>query len=275
MSERTVVITGASDGIGAAAAGQLHALGFRVVVVGRSAEKSAAVAERLGADHLTADFSNLDDVRALADAINERYPRIDALLNNAGGVMGKRRHTDDGYELTLQVNHLAPFLLTNLLLGKLLASDATVVNTSSVANRVWGKININDLGNANRYTPHKAYGDAKLMNLLFTRELHRRFHQDGLNAAAFHPGVIATNFAAGSASLLRPLYRNPIAGRILGTPVQGADTMVWLTVARPGTDWKPGEYYAGRKRARANRQADDPALAAELWDHSAAMVGLK
>ena len=150
MSERTIVITGASDGIGAAAARALAASGDRVVIVGRSPQKTEAIAAELGADHFIADFTRLADVRALAAELLRRYPRIDVLANNAGGIMGARELTADGHEKTLQVNHLAPFLLTTLLMDRLIESRASVINTSSAANR-FGRLNLDDLGNARKY----------------------------------------------------------------------------------------------------------------------------
>ena len=274
MSARTVVITGASDGIGAAAARALHRAGDHVVVIGRSPDKTRAVAAELGAPHHLADFAVLDDVRRLADALRSRYPRIDVLANNAGGLMGPRTLTVDGFEQTLQVNHLAPFLLTHLLMEPLLAARARVIATSSVAARLFGHLDLADLGNERAYSARAAYGDSKLANVLFTRELHRRFHGDGLTTAAFHPGVVATNFAADTHDSLRWLYRTPLA-RLLTSPGRGADTLVWLATAQPGTHWRSGGYYEKRRGARTNPQADDAALATALWDRSAEMVGLR
>src|SRR6202046_4554258 len=142
---KTIVITGASDGIGAAGARQLHKDGHRVVIVGRSPAKSQAVARELGADHFLADFTSLGDVRTLAAGLYLACPRIDVLVNNAGGIFGDRAKTVDGFEKTFQVNHLAPFLLTHLLLDKLIASDASVIQTSSFAARLTGKIEMDDL----------------------------------------------------------------------------------------------------------------------------------
>lgn len=273
MSERTIVITGASDGIGAAAARSLHSLGNRIVVVGRSAEKTAAVARELDSDYLLADFARLDDVRALAQTLLERYPRIDVLANNAGGIMGKREETVDGHEKTLQVNHLAPFLLTNLLLDRLAESRASVINTSSVANSLFAHFDIDDLEARRRYSPNRAYGNAKLANILFTRELDARFRGRGISAAAFHPGAVASSFAAGSTSMMRVMYRTAL-NRFLITPDQGAQTLVWLATSVPGTDWQPGKYYYKGKISTANKDAYDAALATRLWNLSAGMVGL-
>ncbi|WP_225752817.1 SDR family NAD(P)-dependent oxidoreductase [Actinotalea sp. Marseille-Q4924] len=273
MSQRTVVITGASDGIGAAAARRLSAGGDRVVVVGRSEAKTRALADELDAPHHLADFADLDQVRRLADELRDAYPRIDVLANNAGGVMGSREVTKDGHEKTLQVNHLGPFLLTRLLLDRLRESRATVINTSSAAARLFGRIDLHDLHNERRYSAQKAYGDGKLANVLFTRELHRR-HGDTIATAAFHPGVVATSFATESHSLFRFFYRTPLRRFFMLTPEQGADTLVWLATSTPHEDWTPGAFYEKRRPQQTNPQADDAALAAGLWERSADLVGV-
>lgn len=215
---KTIVITGASDGIGAAGARRLHQEGHQVVIVGRSPEKTATVAAELGADHFITDFTSLANVRKLAAALDTAYARIDVLVNNAGGIFGDRDKTVDGFEKTVQINHLAPFLLTNLLMPKLLASKASVIQTSSVGARLFGKLDVDDLDNDTGYTPHRAYGTAKLENILFTKELHNRFSSHGLSAAAFHPGAVATSFASGSKSFMRPIYNNPISRLFLTSP---------------------------------------------------------
>lgn len=270
---RTIVITGASDGIGAAAARRLHADGHRVVVVGRTPEKTRGLAGDLGVEHHSADFARLDDIRALAATLAERHERIDVLANNAGGLFGERTLTVDGFEKTLQVNHLAPFLLTALLMDTLLASGATVVNTSSVAAKAFARLDLDDLGNERAYHPRRAYGDSKLANILHARELQRRFGPRGLNAASFHPGGVATNFANDTTSRMRFAYHTPLR-RFLITPEQGAETLVWLAGSVPGRDWPPGEYFEKKRVARTNPRASDEVLARELWERSAAMVGL-
>ncbi|WP_104172823.1 SDR family NAD(P)-dependent oxidoreductase [Arthrobacter sp. Y81] len=270
MAARTIVITGASDGIGASAARTLAKAGERVVLVGRSAEKTRAVAVELGADYFVSDFAELSQVRTLAAQLREKYPRIDVLANNAGGIMGKRELTVDGHEKTFQVNHLAPFLLTNELMDVLTASNATVINTSSAAN-AFGYVDIDDLDAAGKYSTSKAYGTSKLENILFTTELHHRYNAVGISTAAFHPGGVATNFAAESTSWFRFAYKTFIK-RFMLTPEQGADTLVWLATTTPGQDWVPGAYYAKRALAKANRQAYDAQLARQLWDRSQALV---
>ncbi|MBE7701646.1 SDR family NAD(P)-dependent oxidoreductase [Oerskovia sp. Sa1BUA8] len=271
MARRTIVITGASDGIGAAAARRLSEDGHEVVVVGRSPEKTAAVARELGADFLVADFARLSDVRALAEDLLERYERIDVLANNAGGIMADRQVSEDGHELTFQVNHLAPFLLTTLLLDRLEESRASVISTSSAAHRLFSDFHLDDLESERGYAPNTAYGNAKLAVNLFTRELDRRYRASGISAAAFHPGVVATNFAATSTSSMRVLYQS-VLSRFLTSSAKGADTLVWLATSTPGVDWEPGNYFVKRKVAATHPLVGDARLAAELWDVSAAMV---
>jgi NAD(P)-dependent dehydrogenase (short-subunit alcohol dehydrogenase family) len=275
MPDQTIVITGASDGIGAAAARKLTDDGHQVVLVGRSPEKTAAVADELGAPHHVADFSDLGQVRTLADELGAAYPRIDVLANNAGGIMGHRQLTGDGHELTFQVNHLAPFLLTNLLLPVLTASNAKVIQTSSIAARLFGHVDLDDLSLERGYSPDRAYGNGKLENILFTRELDRRYAGEGLAAAAFHPGIVGTNFASDTTHPMRFLYQTPVVKNLFTiSPERGARGLLWLAGNEAGTTWPTGEYFERNKVAKSNPQARDPQLAVGLWDRSAAMVGL-
>ncbi|WP_033345778.1 SDR family NAD(P)-dependent oxidoreductase [Catenuloplanes japonicus] len=267
---KTIVITGASDGIGAAAARRLHHDGHHVVLVGRSPAKTEAIARELGADHVVADFTRLDEVRRLADALTAAYPRIDVLANNAGGVFGDPTKTADGFEITFQVNHLAPFLLTTLLLDRLIESRASVIQTSSTVGMA-PKIDTDDLNFDRNFNPVRVYMAAKLENVLFTRELHRRYHDRGITTAAFNPGNIASNFATRSQS---PIHKFVATNRItrsllLTTPDNGADQLVWLATT---TGWQSGGYYVTRTLAKSNPQADDTDLTRRLWDRSAQLV---
>jgi NAD(P)-dependent dehydrogenase (short-subunit alcohol dehydrogenase family) len=270
---KVMVITGASDGIGAAAARRLHEDGHTVVVVGRSAEKTRAIATELGADSYVADFTRLDDVERLADELLAAYPRIDVLANNAGGVFGVRAKTVDGFEKTFQVNHLAPFLLTRRLLPRLIASRASVLQTSSTV-RFAKRIHLDDLDHDRDYDPIHAYGASKLENILFTSELHRRHHADGLSAASFYPGNVLTNFASDTTSSIMRTVRffgtKPVIGKLLlSTPEQGADQIVWLAEGSPEGDWRSGAYYYKRKDVEPrNPQAVDADLARGLWERS-------
>ena len=275
MPSQTIVITGASDGIGAAAARKLSADGHSVVLVGRSPDKTAAVATEVGAPYHVADFADLDQVRALADDLAAAYPRIDVLANNAGGIMGHRTLTKDGFELTFQVNHLAPFLLTHRLLPVLTASRAKIIQTSSIAARIFGHVDLDDLGLEKGYSPDRAYGNGKLQNILFTRELDRRYADQGIAAAAFHPGVVGTNFASDTTHPMRFVYHTPLIKNLFTiSPQRGARGLVWLAENEPGTTWPSGEYFERNHVAKSNPQARDPQLAAGLWDRSAELVGL-
>ncbi|QGQ18220.1 SDR family NAD(P)-dependent oxidoreductase [Cellulomonas sp. JZ18] len=275
---RTVVVTGASDGIGAAAARALAARGHEVVVVGRNPQRTRRVADEVGGPAYLADFAHLDQVRDLAERLLAAHPRIDVLVNNAGGLFPERVVTDDGLETTFQVDHLAPFLLTRLLLDRLLAARGAVVTTSSGAHAL-SRLTAHQVGvlggpaDTRRYVPFRAYGDAKLANVLFTRELHRRYHRAGLASAAVHPGGVATSFAGTSRDLSGWFYRSSLGTRVLRTPEVGARDLVRLADGRPGVDWPSGQYWADGRIARVNRRADDPVLARVLWERSEHLVG--
>lgn len=274
MTQRTIVLTGASDGIGAAAARQLAGAN-RLILVGRSPEKTARVAGSVGAEYLIADFARLAEVRRLASDIQKRIGRIDVLANNAGGIFGDRTITEDGHEKTFQVNHLAAFLLTMLLLERLRQGEGVVVNTSSVASRAFGRIDLDDLDNQRHYSPQKAYGDSKLANILFTKGLHAHFHADGINSVALHPGGVATNFASDTTSVMRFVYHTPLSRFALITPDKGAENLTWAINGIPGVTWQSGEYYElKRLPRRVNRQQNDPALVEAFWKRSAELVGI-
>ncbi|WP_236791747.1 SDR family NAD(P)-dependent oxidoreductase [Amycolatopsis sp. GM8] len=277
---KTIVITGASDGIGAAAARRLSAEGHRVVVIGRSRQKTEAVAAETGADHYVTDFTRLDEVRALAAELNSAYPRIDVLANNAGGIFARAGKTVDGFEQTFQINHLAPFLLTRLLLDTLIASRATVIQTSSVGARMAGKLDLDDLDLDRNFDSLRAYNAAKLENILFTTELHRRYHEQGIAAVAHHPGNVQTSFGSATDSRLIKfviaILSSPLVHRfLLLTPDKGAEQLVWFARSTPGADWTPGGYYEkGKPAKRTNPQAGDSDLARRLWDRSEDLLGL-
>lgn len=271
---RTIVITGASDGIGAAASRQLAETGARLILVGRSDEKTRAVAAATGAEHHVADFTRLDDVRRLADELNKACERIDVLANNAGGMFSGPTATQDGFEKTFQINHLAPYLLTHMLIDKLLDSRAAVVNTSSIGARLFGHIDVEDLNNWDGFSPNKAYGDAKLANILFTKELHERFHGRGLSSVALHPGNVATNFASDTDSYFQHVYHGVLRAFLI-SPDQGGARLRHFIEGQPGQAWASGEYYGAPGRiGRTNRQAYDADITAEHWRRSAAMLSI-
>lgn len=272
---RTLVITGASDGIGAAASEQLAGDGTRLILVGRSPEKTRAVAERVGAEYHVVDFERLDEVRDLAARLNDTCDRIDVLANNAGGIFDGPTRTSDGFEKTFQVNHLAPYLLTHLLIDRLLASDATVVNTASIAAKLYGRVDFDDLNGWTRFGPNRAYGNGKLANVLFTAGLHERFHDRGLSSVAFHPGVVATNFASDTTSYLRRMYHG-LLGSFLTSPQEGGANLAHFISGSPGADWQSGQFYgANRRIGRTNAQAYDPVVVRRHWEQSARMLGVR
>lgn len=258
-----ILITGGSSGIGLAAARALAAE-HTVLITGRSPQ-TIAIAQELNGEAYLCDFGKLSDVRAVARAILQKHKRIDLLVNNVGGLMGSIAQTEDGHERTLQVNHLAPFLLTQLLQPCLEASRGSVINTSSAAHWM-GHVNPNSLATPPGMSPYRAYAMAKLLNILHATEINRRFA--GVRAVSFHPGPVATAFARESALIWRLIYETPLKNLVLISPQRGADTLLWLIAhARDGT-WDPGGYYVRRKLAMRNRQARDAALAASVWDQS-------
>lgn len=267
---KTIVITGASSGVGAAAARRLSAEGAKVVLVGRNAKRLDAVADALGAERHVADFAKLSDVHALADELN-KLDRIDVLANNAGGILRERIVTQDGFEATLQVNHLAPFLLTRLLMPTLIASGASVINTSSAAQRM-GHFDLADVQLEHKWSNWRAYGNAKLANVLFTKSLHKHHVLDGVHSAAFHPGVVATAFGDGAGGVTAKLYRSRIGGRLMVSPEEGADTLVWLAQRTPPRDWASGEFYTKRHVRRPNKQALDPGFVEAFYQRSLHLV---
>lgn len=264
------VITGASAGIGAAAAVELAGRGQRVVLIGRNSDKTARVAERVAAvsgavpDTFTCDYTSLDEVRGLAAGLLARYERIDVLINNAGVMTTDRTLTRDGHETMIQVNHLAPFLLTNLLLERI---TGRVITTSSRAGR-YGRLDPSDLDRERRrWNGWLQYGDSKQAGALFTVELARRLAGTGVTATCFHPGVIKTEFAP--ATLMMWLVKN-IPG--MGQSVEeGASTMVHLATHPDGAA-HPGRYFAKSAPAAVPRAMTDPTLARALWEASTAAV---
>jgi retinol dehydrogenase 12 len=265
------VITGASSGIGRAAAAELAKDGADVVPVGRDPKRTASIARKIGAEPVQADFSSLADVRRVADMLLERHERIDVLVNNAGLVAGRRRLTADGLELTMAVNHFAPFLLTNLLLERLEESaPARVVTTASDAHR-GGLLDMSDLNGERRWSAWSAYGTSKLANILFTRALARRLEGTGVVANCLHPGVIRTGLARGAPLPIRAGWR--VASVFFGSPRKGASTLVYLATS-PEAAGISGGYFSDSRLATPSVQAQDDELGEELWEASARLVGV-
>ena len=274
MTGRTVLVTGASDGIGAEAARVLAAKGATVHVTGRSESKLRPIAEAVGTEPLVADFSRLEDVRRLADDVRERVGQLDVLMNNAGGTFSPTRPTPDGHEPNFQINHLAPFLLTNLLRDPLAAAGSSlVVNTSSAAN-VMGKIVLDDLDHSRRRARQfTAYGTGKLMNIVFTRGIAQRWPDDGIVSVAVHPGPVGTSFGRDS-WVVGLLYRSPLKRLATISVADGAAPLVALAERGPDPELN-GRYFSRfQPDGRENRQAHDQSVITGLWERSAALVGL-
>ena len=264
--ERITVVTGASSGVGLAAAEQFAALGDQVVVVGRNPGRLDEAVARVKAagggrepGRFRADFEVFDEVRELAAYLLATYPKIDVLANNAGGMIGEYRRTVDGYEATIQGNHLAPFLLTHLLRERL--SGGRVVNTASRAHMQGAPDPEDFTGDPAKYNSWRAYGGAKSANILFAAEAARRWPD--ITSVSFHPGVVRTNFGTGA--LTRFFYRY---APFLVTPEKAGALLVWLATA-PAAELVDGGYYLDeQKTGTPVRHAADPVAAAKLWDAS-------
>lgn len=266
---RTAVITGASSGIGASAAASLASAGWDVAVVGRNPSRTLAVAESIGGTPFVADYDRLDDVRALAESLLGRYERIDVLANNAGGLVHKRGVSADGFEKTIQHNHLAPFLLTSLLLPTLEASDARVIGTASIGNNM-GNLRLDDLQfNARPWLGGwRAYGTSKIATIVFARELAAR---SSVESYSYHPGYVATEF--GVDTRIVRLGNALTHGRLGLTPAQGAAPLVHLATVTT-VDAENGTYFDHfTPNGRTHWSARVPGIGSALWQLSAQLVG--
>lgn len=268
----TIVLTGASAGIGAAAAIVLAGRGHELVLVGRSPSKLAAVTERAAAaagrpvrSHVC-DFARLDEVRATATAIAAEYAVIDVLVDNAGLIAGTRQTTVDGHDQTIQVNHLAPYLLTTLLLDRVLAAPAGRIVTTSSSAHSFGRLDPDDLDfTRRRWSRWRSYCDSKQANILFTTELTWRLRDTPVVATSFHPGAVRSDFGA-DLPVFRLLSRVLPVGFV--TPSQAAQALIQLADGEAGRSI-PGGYFSGQTLSRATSRAVDPELAARLWEVSA------
>ena len=264
---KRVLITGATNGIGLAAAEELARRGAQLAIVARSDAKAAAAVERIGGDVdvLKADLASQASVRALAAEVLERYPRLDVLVNNAGAVFETRQESPDGVELTWALNHVAPFLLTELLLDRLKASaPARIVTTTSDAHK-GAQIPWDDLNAEQSYGTRgfRRYGQSKLANILFTAELARRVEGTGVTANCFHPGTVATGFNRNNGALMRAVMT--AIRPFLRKPEKGAETLVWLVDSDEAAS-ENGGYFIDCKRAQPEPPARDMESARRLWD---------
>jgi retinol dehydrogenase-14 len=279
LTGKTVLITGATSGIGFEASVSLAQMGARLVMVGRSPAKTSAkvdlVRKRSGAttvESLLCDFSSQEQIRRLAGEFRAGHDRLQVLVNNAGAVFAKRTLTEDGIESTFALNHLGYFLLTNLLLDLLVQSaPARVVNVASAAHYN-GTMHFEDLGFEHGYKIMRAYARSKLANVLFTRELASRLAGTGVTVNSLHPGAVATNIWNGAPRWIRPVL-NLAARWLMLTPVQGAAAIVHLASSSE-VEGKTGLYFEKNLPRATSALAGDDAIAKRLWEQSARLVKL-
>jgi NAD(P)-dependent dehydrogenase (short-subunit alcohol dehydrogenase family) len=273
MAGKTVLVTGGTGGIGKATAIGLAKMGARVGITGRDIARTRAAAADVAAasgnravDPFAADMSSQAEVRRLAGEVLAVYPRLDVLVNNLGGFWATRRVTADALEHTFAVNHLAPFLLTGLLLDRLRASAPSRIVTVSSGAHATGKINFDDLQGERRYSGQQAYSQSKLANVLFTYELARRVDGTGVTATVLHPGVVRTGFAAEDPPPRWKVFL-PLIRPFLKTPQKGAATSIYLA-SSPEVEGVTGMYFADSKPKISSPSSLDTAAAARLWQIS-------
>ena len=279
MGGKMVLITGGTSGIGKATAVALAVMGADVVVVGRNPERGRAALEEIRAqghsesvELMLADLCVQSEIRRLAGEFLERHDRLDVLVNNAGLVQSKRTETPDGIETTLATNHLAPFLLTNLLLECLEQSAPSRVLTVSSEAQRWGSMDFEDMQSRRNYKGFPVYGMTKLANIMFTYELAERLNGTGITANCLHPGSVGTNFGKNNRGVMALFFR--AAKPFMRSPEQGADTLIWLA-SSPEVEGVSGKYFSDRKEIEAKKIAYDPAARRTLWEISEDLTSLK
>jgi NAD(P)-dependent dehydrogenase (short-subunit alcohol dehydrogenase family) len=272
------LITGATSGIGKAAAISLASQGAITILVSRNSEKGERVRneiiKRTKNEEVfvyVADLSLQREIRQLAEQVRTKHPRLDVLLNNAGGIFDKRIVTPDGIEMTLALNHLGYFLLTSLLLPQLKAAPgARIINLSSDAHRV-GTLEFTDIGYERGYTAVKAYARSKLLNLLFTYELARHLVGTHVKVNAMHPGAVRSNFGKELSGIGGFVFK--YLDVFMRSPEKGADTAIWLA-SDPSLEGTTGKYFSDRKEKKSSGISYDLGLAKQLWEVSLRMTGL-
>jgi retinol dehydrogenase-14 len=277
MRGKVCVVTGATSGIGRDTAAALAARGATVLLTGRNAARAHAILAEIEAAKgsgpayfIPADFSSQASVRQLAEQIRALYPRIDVLINNAGAAFAERRLTVDGLEETFAVNHLAPFLLTQLLRPTLVDSaPARIVTVSSEAHRGLKSLDFDNLQGEKRFTPVRAYSLSKLANVLFTYELARRLEGSGVTATCMHPGVVRTGIWDVSRGILRAIVT--VAKPFMLSSARASTALVKLA-CDPGLAHISGRYFVKAKETPSSPISYDEALAARLWTTSEALL---
>jgi retinol dehydrogenase-14 len=280
LNGKTVLVTGATKGIGKVTALELAKMGGEVVLVGRYPFRTQQVVEHIkefsgnpAVDGLDADLSSMQEVRQLAQVVLQKYPHLHVLVNNAGGIFASRMLTVDGYERTFALNHLAYFLLTNLLLDRLVASAPARIISVSSRSHEGAKVDFNDLHNEHHYAygGYRAYGQSKLANLLFTYELARRLAGTGVTANAVHPGSVATGFGENNYGMMRVGMH--IFHQFSLTPEQGADTVIFLA-SSPEVEGVTGKYWTNRTIVASSPESYDEAAQQRLWSISTQLTGI-
>ena len=279
MAGKFVLVTGGTSGIGKATAAGLAALGARVGITGRDLARTEAAAVSIRAapgspavDGFAADMSVQAGVRRLAAQVLDTYPRLDVLVNNVGGFWAHRHVTADGLERTFALNHLAPFLLTSLLLDRLTASAPARIVTVSSGAHASGRIDFDDLQGKRNYAGQRAYSQSKLANVMFTYELARRLDGTGVTATVLHPGVVRTSFGAeDQAAYLAVMIR--VARLFMKAPAQGAGTPIYLA-SSPEVEGITGRYFVNRKPKTSSKASYDTTAAARLWQVSTDLAGM-
>lgn len=282
LNGKTILITGATSGIGQIAALELARSGAEVVIASRSASKCQATVQMIqtqtgntNVSYIAADLSTLAGMRQAAETFLSRHTQLHVLLNNAGGLFNQREVTTDGYEMTLALNHLSYFVVTNLLLNTLKATAATagearIINVSSSAHYMSRGINFDDLQHTKRYFGFSVYSETKLMNVLFTNELARRLQGTNVTANSLHPGFVQTGFGKNNVGWLMRLF-GVISGRMAITPEQGAQTSIHLA-ASPDVKGISGKYWTASKQETPGKLALDTQLQEKLWRVSEALT---
>jgi len=282
MSGKTVLVTGANSGIGYETALALASRGATVGLVCRNKERGEAAQAQIkslagnqNVDLFHYDLASQAETARLVDDVKSRYDRLDVLVNNAGVVLMQRDVSPDGYELTFAINHLAPFQLTIGLIDLLKASTPSRVVTVSSTMHNRGDIYFDDLQLEQKYGTFRAYGQSKLANVLFARELAKRTADTGITSTSMHPGGVATNFAMENNGWKGRLYKriSPLARLVMRSPAKGAETVIWLA-SSPDATAANGSYFQDKKVKATSKIAQDDDIAARLWKVSAELTGV-
>jgi retinol dehydrogenase 14 len=278
VTAKTVLVTGATGGIGKATAVGLAQAGAHLAIVGRDPERTQQAARDIQAvggtpvETFVADLSSQAQVRGLADEVLDRLPRLDVLVNNVGGYWSTRHLTADGLERTFALNHLAPYLLTRLLLDHLKRTDAARVVTVASNAQAQGRIDFDDLQAEHSYSGARAYNQSKLANVMFTYELAQRLRGSSITANALHPGVVSTGFGAEDPGQVQR-WLVPFIRPLMKGPRRGAATSIHVAVS-PDLDGVSGRYFANKRPTRSSKASYDAAKTGRLWEVSADLVGL-